>query len=203
MRIITEDNIQQLENMSFSKNIDNLMFHATEKYDEGVDKVTKTITMIKSELKSRTKQERSSIYSDTMVEDIVKETVAPVEDEFKITSSSVLEKKPDELPLFWEKKFSEKYNRDYWLNSKTGETSWEKPVSIPGWKQMYSNTYKRSYWFNEKTGETSWEIPLKKGGEDGEEEEEVAFGGFDKLEGNIDGGSIESPLSKFSVGERV
>jgi hypothetical protein len=86
----------------------------------------------------------------------------------------------------WIERFSEKYQRKYWKNSKTGETSWKEPpkssspdpagsgntstatassslvnVQTPSdlWEEKYSQKYKRKYWKNKETGETTWKQP--------------------------------------------
>jgi hypothetical protein len=78
----------------------------------------------------------------------------------------------------WVEHYSNTYQRPYWRNTKTGETSWErKPLPVQPstltqvdkptnniWVKTLSKTRNKYYWFNPETKESVWENPDKKGG---------------------------------------
>ena len=79
------------------------------------------------------------------------------------------------LPEGWEVHISKTSNpgKEYYFNTKTGETVWEKPGESesgrdegdgslpPGWTSHVSESSDpgKTYYFNESTGETAWEKP--------------------------------------------
>jgi len=150
MRIITEDNIQQLENLSYSKNIEKLV---------SVDKLDakSIINAINNNLNISTKNQ---IPNPTLNQN----------DEFKIISESpeyaaASPEIPPELPVNWTRQYNQEYNRYYYFNEITGESQWDIPVDnivLPeNWVRKFNDKYKTYYYFNGVTGESQWEIPTK------------------------------------------
>ena len=153
MRIITEDNIQQLENLSYSKNIEKLV---------SVDKLDakSIINAINNNLNISTKNQMNQIPNSTLNQN----------DEFKIISESpeyaaASPEIPSELPVNWTRQYNQEYNRYYYFNEITGESQWEIPVDnivLPeNWVRKFNDKYKTYYYFNGVTGESQWEIPTK------------------------------------------
>jgi hypothetical protein len=67
----------------------------------------------------------------------------------------------------WEEKFSQKHQRKFWQNKKTGEMTWEKPgLDAPIseadniWEEKVSQKHNRKFWQNQKTGAMTWEKPV-------------------------------------------
>ena len=117
MRIITDDNIDQLSNMNYSNNIEQLL-NISEK-DLNVEKpeldmmflvVQKYTKEINAKIKEAKNAKLPEIVSD--------EQVGP---EFETDKEKRLSL------LGWVKKYSETYKRYYWFNINTGATTWEEP----------------------------------------------------------------------------
>jgi hypothetical protein len=91
----------------------------------------------------------------------------------------------------WEEGFSQTYQRSYWLNTITGERTWEDPLEVDrdrqdklikhveppekilalhvhsDWEQAFSQSHQLPYWINKTSGERTWEHPrlLEEGSE--------------------------------------
>ena len=81
------------------------------------------------------------------------------------SSSSLSSSPPDELPDGFIAAWSNEYQRKYFYNVATGESSWEKPQTaaiypkLPGcWTAVWSHEEER-YYFDSTTGEITWEKP--------------------------------------------
>eukprot|EP01062_Namystynia_karyoxenos_P022494 TRINITY_DN18644_c3_g1_i1.p1 TRINITY_DN18644_c3_g1~~TRINITY_DN18644_c3_g1_i1.p1 ORF type:complete len:355 (+),score=87.82 TRINITY_DN18644_c3_g1_i1:95-1066(+) len=73
----------------------------------------------------------------------------------------------------WEQHFDQAYRRQYWFNTVTGETQWEKPPVKPPppptpppmlpadqvWEEHWDENFGRPYWHNVATGDAVWERP--------------------------------------------
>lgn len=76
----------------------------------------------------------------------------------------------------WEKRFSDKYQREYWYNLVTNQSEWEKPLNFSNndkspitnesinkkdvvWVKSYSKTHNCDYWYNMETNEKTWIDP--------------------------------------------
>ena len=150
MRIITEDNIEQLENLSYSKNIEKLL---------AVDNLeAKTIiNTINSRLNITIKNQINM--NDEF--EIKESNTLPNSSEYAAASPEL----PQELPRNWSRQYNQQYNRYYYFNEVTGESQWEIPIDniiLPeNWVRKFNDKYKTYYYFNEVTGESQWEIPTK------------------------------------------
>jgi hypothetical protein len=156
MRIITEDNIQQLENLSYSKNIEKLV---------SVDKLDakSIINAINNNLIISTKNQMNQIPNPTLNQN----------DEFKILSelpenaaaSPEYAAASPELPVNWVRKFNDKYKTYYYFNIVTEKSQWDIPVDnivLPeNWVRKFNDKYKTYYYFNIVTEKSQWEIPTK------------------------------------------
>jgi len=120
MRIITENNIEQLENMSYSKNIEKLIF---------VDKLdTKLIVnTINNSLIKTGEQINKNINVDSPFVTKIVDTVTDIFQPKSPEDLPPVEENLKQLPESWIKQFSQKYNQYYYFNQDTGETQWEKP----------------------------------------------------------------------------
>ena len=61
------------------------------------------------------------------------------------------------------------YNRTYYFNESTGESSWQNPDEPPEQKGDWIKNYDDAgteYWVNEVTGESAWEVPADSDGND-------------------------------------
>jgi len=61
------------------------------------------------------------------------------------------------------------YNRTYYFNESTGESSWQNPDEPPEQKGDWIKNYDEAgteYWVNEVTGESAWELPAYSDGND-------------------------------------
>lgn len=61
------------------------------------------------------------------------------------------------------------YNRTYYFNESTGESSWQNPDEPPEQKGDWIKNYDDAgteYWVNEVTGESAWEVPAYSDGND-------------------------------------
>lgn len=61
------------------------------------------------------------------------------------------------------------YNRTYYFNESTGESSWQNPDEPPEQKGDWIKNYDDAgteYWVNEVTGESAWEVPANSDGND-------------------------------------
>jgi len=170
MRIITEDNIQQLENLSYSKNIEKLV---------SVDKLDakSIINAINNNLIISTKNQMNQIPNPTLNQNdefkILSELpenaaelpeYAAASPEYAAASPEYAAASP-ELPVNWVRKFNDKYKTYYYFNIVTGESQWDIPVDnivLPeNWVRKFNDKYKTYYYFNIVTGKSQWEIPTK------------------------------------------
>jgi len=53
----------------------------------------------------------------------------------------------------------EETGRFYWVDPKTGETTWERPDDGTGWVVTWDEEHKRHFWHNPKTSESTWTPP--------------------------------------------
>ena len=93
----------------------------------------------------------------------------------------------ERLPPNWSSRLDERYNRRYYYNKVTKESTWIRPTAGPTtareqrssnarssssntehvdeeghhWQRVYSKTYDRFYYYNKQTRETSWVHPSK------------------------------------------
>lgn len=66
----------------------------------------------------------------------------------------------------WVKKFSERFQKDYWYHTSTKQSVWTDPAAATKpqqqtavWEKRHSATYNRPYWVNAATGESVWTDP--------------------------------------------
>ena len=113
MRIITDDNIDQLSNMNYSNNIEQLLnIHETD-FDVERPELDKLFLVVKKYTKEI--NEKIKEVKNTKLPEIVFDE--PVETDID-----------NRLELLgWVKKFSETYKRYYWFNTNTGVATWEEP----------------------------------------------------------------------------
>jgi DNA-directed RNA polymerase II subunit RPB2 len=156
MRLITEDNIEQLENLSYSKNIEKLL--AVDKLDPKT-----IINAINHKLILSTKTKDNNEFS------IVESNVISESPEYVPESPEYAPESPEQLPELppnWIREYNQKYNTYFYFNQVTGESQWEIPVDntvLPkNWIRKFNDKYKTYYYFNEITGESQWEIPTEK-----------------------------------------
>jgi len=113
MRIITEDNIEQLENLSYSKNIEKLI---------GIDKLEPKSIINAIHNKILVTNNNKMIINNN-VESIQSENVAASPE-----IAAVSPELPPILPPNWTRQYNEKYKTYYYFNEVTGESQWEMPT---------------------------------------------------------------------------
>ena len=63
----------------------------------------------------------------------------------------------------WRKVFDEKYGEYFYLNSRTGATSWTRPTgrhaTVGKWSEVFDQTFDTCFYVNLETKETSWKRP--------------------------------------------
>uniref|UniRef100_A0A6C0I3A3 DNA-directed RNA polymerase n=1 Tax=viral metagenome TaxID=1070528 RepID=A0A6C0I3A3_9ZZZZ len=151
MRVITEDNIEQLTNMSFSKNIEKL---------SNIPDITAPI--VRDEINKILKQKGNS--------EIVNKPYSPKDEMHTPTFGSP--SSPAFVPersLNDNNSGSDSPQYHAYTPPPKGEEGEFKPVSPEGlppepkketpWVKAYSDTYQRDYWFNTVTGAKSWTEP--------------------------------------------
>ena len=80
-------------------------------------------------------------------------------------------------PLEWEEMYSQKHEKKYWFNSKTGVSVWDDPIIVSQsksylvppvvqgssdtkeWEEKFSSSKNAKYWYNIRTGESTWTEP--------------------------------------------
>ena len=124
MRIITEDNIEQLENMSYSKNIEKLTYTDNLDTKSIVNTINNNLKKNNEEINKKQNNENSESPFLTRIVDTVTDLFSPKspEEEDIVTQESI-----NGLPPNWTKQFNNQYNEYYYFNEVTGQSQWEKP----------------------------------------------------------------------------
>ena len=178
LRIITEDNIEQLESLSYSNNIGNIIKNSDPSALKTIlknalnDIYSRTGQTIPKDYKESDKPFEpmqisppyppSPPYGDLSPE--IETTDTDATNSFSINYSLsknkpyLLNKNTKEsvwlydknFPTNWKIKYSEDKKSTYWVNSQTKETLWTTKMTAPtGWKIMYSQKNYNLYWFDE------------------------------------------------------
>lgn len=179
LRLITEDNIEQLESLSYSKNIDNIIGESgpfalktalkktlKDAFDENTKEAEKPF--IPKDYKESDKSPEPVILSPPYPSDDLEDEIHDIDitDYFTINYSNskskpyIFNKNTKEsvwvydknLPTNWKIKYSEDKKATYWVNTETKETFWTTKMFPPiGWRIMFSEKNQNSYWFNAST----------------------------------------------------
>ena len=128
MRIITEDNIKQIENLAFSKNIDKLT-HMPNTTLEDIKTTMKELMNNPNNNPIAMPYHGTPIFKLTKEDEVVNEALPVAVEEYKSPEYKSPEYPSPELPDGWIQKYSDKYQREYYYNTTTQESVWEKPVT--------------------------------------------------------------------------
>lgn len=149
LRIITEDNINNINSMLYSNNINKLLdLPSNTPLEESTEYVIKSNKL----LQNRNPFNKDMTYKEKLdLETKLKQDKQYRENPFFI---SYFEKYPDET--------MENAMEEYDKFLKTGQSKLfiEEELMNKGWTKQYSETKNRTYWFNVDTGETSWTKPI-------------------------------------------
>ena len=157
MRIITEDNIDQLENMTFSKNIDKLTFTKD-----------KTIQSVVNDIKNSLKQEENITRKN---QDFLAVKASPIQYDSPAYNPYGQETKENnvESPVYastspyvpGSESPLEQTNTDSPPYNPFSQPEQEPVQPKPDWEKLHSTKHNRPYWFNAKTGKTTWIEPFQ------------------------------------------
>jgi hypothetical protein len=149
LRIITEDNIKNIDSMLYSNNINKLLdLPSTTPLEETTDYLIKNNRLLN----------KRNPFSDNMTReqklDLEKNLRHDKEYRENPFFISYFEKYPDET--------MEQAIIEYNNFLKTGQSKIfiEEELMKKGWTKQYSETKNKTYWFNVDTGETSWTKPI-------------------------------------------
>ena len=148
MRLITEDNIDKFENMFYSNNLNKILDNddkteaAMLKYVRDIGDITRNRKVNVSDELIRDNQDynfdkemRENPFYQMYMEKFPEASMEEVKKEFNKfveTGQSKLYIDDKLQEEGWTVQFSQKNNKIYWFNTKTGESSWSKPViNIP------------------------------------------------------------------------
>jgi DNA-directed RNA polymerase II subunit RPB2 len=148
MRIITEDNINHFENMFYSKNINKLLKEDNIDLEDAVNKhlsnigvknfnknnikkMNANMIMRDNKLNEDDEEFRNNDFFIQFFEKFPDATMEEAKEDYKKfldDGQSKLFISEELLNEGWTVQFSTRLNKKYWFNSKTGETSWSKPI---------------------------------------------------------------------------
>jgi DNA-directed RNA polymerase II subunit RPB2 len=164
MRLITEDNVDQLMNLSYnSNNIHKLL-------NEDLDKELKeVIDIYVKEIKEQEEEINQELVNKSnkefMLENIIKE-IEPQEDlDFgkQIASTVNIEEQGEED--VWMRFIDRTTKKPYYVNKLTNESVWFKPGEtgeaplMPGWKEYFDKNKNRKYYATLDRKNTTWVRP--------------------------------------------
>lgn len=149
LRIITEDNINNIDSMLYSNNINKLLdLPSSTPLEESTEYLIKNNNL----LNKKNPFNKDMTYKEKLdLEKKLKEDKYYRENPFFI---SYFEKYPDETM----EQAIEEYNK--FLKTGQSKIFIEEELMKQGWTKQYSDTRNRIYWFNVDTGETSWTKPI-------------------------------------------